>query len=138
MPQEPYKNDKSKLPRFNQRPTENGENNSPKKGPRFSIYWIYAIIFAVLIGFQLFNFSSSTSDINQSQFENLIRNGEVEKYTIVSNRSLVRVKLNDKGIQAEQGKNNFGKNLKSSDDYHASFKVASVESFKDDMRDFYK
>jgi AFG3 family protein len=136
MPQEPYKNDKSKLPRFNQKPNENGENNSPKKGPRFSIYWIYAIIFAVLIGFQLFNFSSSTSDLNQSQFENLIRNGEVAKYTIISNRNVVRVKLNDAGIKNEEGK--VGKNLKASDDYHASFKIASVESFKDDMRDFYK
>lgn len=136
MPQEPYKNDKSKLPRFNQKPpNENGENNSPKKGPRFSIYWIYAIIFAVLIGFQLFNFSSSTSDINQSQFENLIRNGEIAKYTIISNRNVVRVKLNDVGIRNEEGK--VGKNLKPSDDYHASFKIASVESFKDDMRDFY-
>ena len=104
MPQEPYKNDKSKLPRFNQRPNENGENNSPRKGPRFSIYWIYAIIFAVLIGFQLFNFSSSTADINQSQFENLIRNGTVEKYIIVSNRNIVRVKLNANGVKSEEGK----------------------------------
>lgn len=136
MPQEPYKSDKSKLPRFNQRPTENGDNNSPKKGPRFSIYWIYAIIFAVLIGFQLFNYSSSTSDINQSQFENLVRNGEVEKYTIVSNRNAVRVKLNEKGIRNEEGK--VGKNLKASDDYHTSFKIASVESFSADMRDFFK
>jgi len=136
MPQEPYKNDKSKLPRFNQRPNENGENNTPRKGPRFSIYWIYAIIFAVLIGFQLFNFSSSTADINQSQFENLIRNGEVSKYIIVSNRNMVRVKLNETGIRNEEGK--VGKNLKPNDDYHAAFKIASVESFKDDMREFYK
>jgi AFG3 family protein len=135
MPQEPYKNDKSRLPKFNQRPTENGDN-SPRKGPRFSIYWIYAIIFAVLIGFQLFNFSSTSADINQSQFEALIRNGEVSKYTIISNRNVVRVKLNDAGIRNEEGK--VGKNLKASDEYHASFKIASVESFKDDMREFYK
>jgi AFG3 family protein len=136
MPQEPYKNDKSRLPKFNQRPTENGDSNSPRKGPRFSIYWIYAIIFAVLIGFQLFNFSSTSADINQSQFESLIRNGEVAKYTIISNRNVVRVKLNDAGIRNEEGK--VGKNLKAGDDYHASFKIASVESFKDDMREFYK
>jgi AFG3 family protein len=136
MPQEPYKNDKSRLPKFNQRPTENGDNNSPRKGPRFSIYWIYAIIFAVLIGFQLFNFSSTSADINQSQFESLIRSGEVAKYTIISNRNVVRVKLNDAGVRNEEGK--VGKNLKVNDDFHASFKIASVESFKDDMRDFYK
>ena len=139
MPQEQYnKNEKSKLPKFSQRPNENGENNSPRKGPRFSIYWIYAIIFAVLIGMQLFNFSSTTSDINQSQFEDLIRKGEVAKYTIVSNRNVVRVKLNETGIQNEQGKGSFEKNLKANDEYHASFKIASVESFKDDMREFYK
>ncbi len=137
MPQEPYKNDKSKLPRFNQRPpSENGENNNPRKGPRFSIYWIYAIIFAVLIGFQLFNFSSGSAEINQSQFQDLIHNGEVAKYTIVSNRNLVRVKLKPEAIAKEEGK--IGKNLKANDDYQASFKIASVESFKDDMRDFYK
>ncbi|HTM91857.1 MAG TPA: ATP-dependent metallopeptidase FtsH/Yme1/Tma family protein, partial [Flavisolibacter sp.] len=139
MPQEQYnKNEKSKFPKFSQRPNENGDNNSPRKGPRFSIYWIYAIIFAVLIGMQLFNFSSTTSDINQSQFEDLIRKGEVGKYTIVSNRNVVRVKLNETGIQNEQGKGSFEKNLKANDEYHASFKIASVESFKDDMREFYK
>ena len=135
MPQEPYKNDKSKLPRFNQRPNENGENNSPRKGPRFSIYWIYAIIFAVLIGFQLFNFSSSTADISQSTFTDMLANGEVAKYTIISNRNLVRIKLKPEALAKEEGR--IGKNLKPNDEYHASFKIPSVESFKDDMRAFY-
>ena len=30
------------------------DDNNPRKGPRFSIYWIWAIIFAVLVGFQIF------------------------------------------------------------------------------------
>jgi len=136
MPQEPYKNDKTKLPKFNQRPNENGENNSPRKGPRFSIYWIYAIIFAVLIGMQLFNFSSNTGSIDQGQFEQMLRNGEVADYTIVSNRNVVRVKLKPEALPKYEGK--IGKNLKASEDYQASFKIASVESFKDDMRDFWK
>jgi AFG3 family protein len=136
MPQEPYKNDKTKLPKFNQRPNENGENNSPRKGPRFSIYWIYAIIFAVLIGMQLFNFSSTTGSIDQGQFEQMLRNGEVADYTIVSNRNVVRVKLKPEALPKYEGK--IGKNLKASEDYQASFKIASVESFKDDMRDFWK
>lgn len=135
MPQDQYKNDK-KFSKFPPRPSDNGENNSPKKGPRFSIYWIYAIIFAVLIGFQLFNFSSSSADINQSDFENLLTKNEVAKYTIVSNRNIVRVQLKPDAIPKEEGK--IGKNLKASDDYQASFKIASVESFSADMRDFFK
>ena len=60
----------------------------------------------------------------------------LKKYIIVSNRNIVRVKLNANGVKSEEGK--IGKNLKTNDDYHAAFKIASVESFKDDMREFYK
>lgn len=136
MPQDKYKNDnKTKLPKFAPRSNDGGDN-SPRKGPRFSIYWIYAIIFAVLIGFQFFGFSSNTADINQSQFEQLVRDTLVAKYTIISNRNIVRVKLTPEGVTKEEGK--IGKNLKASDDYQASFKIASVESFSADMRDFFK
>ena len=55
MSQEQYnKDERQKLPRFNNRPNGDDNNSTPKKGPRFSIYWIYAIIFAVLIGVQLY------------------------------------------------------------------------------------
>ena len=133
MSQEPNKNDNKRLPKFSNRPTDG--DTPPRKGPKFSIYWIYAIIFAILIGLQVFNpFTSGTGEITQSQFEDLLRKDEVAKYTIVSNRNLVRVKLRPEALPAHEGK--IGKNLKANDDYHASFKIASVESFKDDMRDF--
>ena len=98
MSQEPYnKNDRSNLPRFNNRPT--GDDNTPRKGPRFSIYWVYAIIFAVLIGFQLFSpFSSSTAKTTPNEFKQMILRGDVEKYTIISNRSIVKVYLNAASI----------------------------------------
>ena len=138
MSQEPYKNDnKPKLPKFSNRPNNNdGEN--PRKGPRFSIYWVYAIIFAVLIGFQLFggSFSSGNAEIDQAQFEQMLRDGDLSQYTIVSNRNVVRIKLRNDALPKYEGK--ISKNLKESDEYHASFKIASVESFKDDMREFFK
>ena len=136
MSQEPHKNDNKRLPKFSGRPGEGGDNGQ-KKGPRFSIYWIYAIIFAILIGFQVFNpFSSGTGEITQSVFEDMIRKGEVAKYTIISNRNVVRVKLKPEALAAHEGK--IGKNLNAKDDFHASFKIPSVESFKDDMREFNK
>jgi AFG3 family protein len=100
MPQEPYnKNDRSNLPRFNNRPT--GDENTPRKGPRFSIYWIYAIIFAVLIGFQIWGpgFSSSTTETSPNEFKQMVLNGEVSKYIIISNRSIVRVYLTPSGVE---------------------------------------
>jgi len=99
MSQEPYnKNDRSNLPRFNNRPT--GDDNTPRKGPRFSIYWVYAIILAVLIGFQLFNpFASSTGKTTPNEFKKMILQNDVEKYTIISNRNIVRVYLKPSGIE---------------------------------------
>jgi AFG3 family protein len=141
MSQDPYKNDnKTKLPKFSNRPGEGGDN-TPRKGPRFSIYWIYAIIFAILIGFQLFGpFATTSTQINQSQFEQMLKDGDVDKYTIVSNRNLVRLKVKPESLPKYEGEGNgkLGKNLKANDDYHASFKIASIESFKDDIRDFKK
>ena len=94
MPQEPIKRDDHKIPRFGNRPTGEDPNQPPKKGPRFSIYWIYAIIFAVLIGFQLFGpFSPNMAKIKSLDFRNMLINGEVEKYTIIDNRKTVKIYL---------------------------------------------
>jgi len=106
MPQEPYnKNDRSNLPRFNNRPN-NGEDNTPRKGPRFSIYWIYAIIFALLIGFQLFGpgFSSSTAETSPNEFKQMVLNGDIDKYLIISNRSIVRIYLKPSSIDKYKSK----------------------------------
>jgi len=136
MSQEPYKQDnKPKLPKFSTRP--GGEPDGSKKGPRFSIYWVYAIIAIILIGFNFLNpFNSSTGTINQNQFEEMLKGGEVSKYTIISNRNIVRVKLTGEAITKYEGK--IGKNLRAEDEAHTTFKIGSVDSFKDDMREFYR
>ncbi|MEJ7913490.1 MAG: ATP-dependent metallopeptidase FtsH/Yme1/Tma family protein, partial [Chitinophagaceae bacterium] len=136
MSQEPFKQDnKSKLPKFSNRSGDGGD--SPNKGPRFSIYWVYAIIFAVLIGFQFFSpFSASSGQIDQNQFEQMLKNGDVAKYTTISNRNIVRVQLKKEALAKYEGK--VGKNLKPTDEAHAYFAIASVDSWKDDERAFYK
>jgi AFG3 family protein len=142
MSQDPYKNDsKSRMPKFsNKGPgAPGGDGEPPRKGPRFSIYWVYAIIFAVLIGFQFFggSFSQNNQEISQSDFEKMLKEGDVQKYVIVANRNIVRVKLKDAALPKYQN-SKLGKNLKPSDEFHGRFTIASVESFKDDERDFYK
>ncbi len=137
MSQEPYnKNERPNLPRFNNRPP--GDDNTPKKGPRFSIYWVYAIIFAVLIGFQLFNFSSNLTQVDEGRFEQMLKEGDVKKYLIVSNRNTVKVTLKPDRIAKHQAtlKKNFGK--VDPEGPHMYFKIVSGESFRDDMREFEK
>ena len=136
MSQEPYnKNDRSNLPRFNNRPT--GDDNTPRKGPRFSIYWIYAIIFAVLIGFQLYNpFGGSTAKTTPNEFKQMILRGDVEKYTIISNRNIVKVYLNPSSIDNYRTRLKTALNGKvSPDGPHFYFKYSG--DFEKQMADFY-
>jgi AFG3 family protein len=142
MPQEPSynKNEKNIPPRFGNR--QNGEEpgQPPRKGPRFSIYWIYAIIFAVLIGFQIFGtFTSSMTEISQDKFIDMMRKGDIASYTIVSNRNKVKVALKESSIPAYEKdlkKANFtGKTSKEGP--HMYFNIGTVDSFKDDMRQLF-
>jgi cell division protease FtsH len=136
MSQEPYnKNDRSNLPRFNNRPT--GDDNTPRKGPRFSIYWVYAIIFAVLIGFQLYNpFSSSLGKTTPNEFKQMVLRGDVEKYTIISNRNIVKVFLTPASIDNYRAKLKAGLNGKiSPEGPHFYFKYSG--DFEKQMADFY-
>jgi AFG3 family protein len=143
MPQEPSynnKNEKNIPPRFGNR--QNGEEpgQPPRKGPKFSIYWIYAIIFAVLIGFQLFGtFAPSMTEIDQDRFIEMMRKGDVASYKIVSNRNKVKVTLKEPSIPAYEKdlkKGNFtGKTSKEGP--HMYFNIGTVDSFKDDMRQLY-
>lgn len=136
----PYnKNEKNIPPRFGNR--QNGEEpgQPPRKGPKFSIYWIYAIIFAVLIGFQLWGgLSPNMKEIDQETFTDILRKGDVKQYTVISNRNKVKVTLKDTSIPK------YEKDLKKSingklttEGPHMIFSIVSGDSFKDDMRQFY-
>lgn len=96
MSQEPYnKEERPRLPRFNNRPNNgSGDDNNPRRGPKFSIYWVYAIIFALLIGISMFGpFTGNVVETSPNKFKQMILDGDVQKYTIVSNRNMVRVFL---------------------------------------------
>ncbi len=90
MAQDDSKQTDRSFPRL--RPKEDG--STPRKGPKFNIYWIWAIIFAVLVGFQ---FSGSLTpdakpiDSEQEFRNNMLEKGDVEKLVLVTNKNLVRV-----------------------------------------------
>jgi cell division protease FtsH len=137
MSQEQPTRDKNQ--RFGNRPPGDDPNQPPKKGPRFSIYWIYAIIFAVLIGFQLFGpFSSSTAKSNSSEFKEMLANGDIKKYTIIENRKNVKVTLKADSIKKYEKliKDRGGKINKEGP--HFSFKITGGETFQKEISEFRK
>ena len=115
-----------------------GAGKSPKKTPRFSFYWIYAIVFAVLIGMQLFGpLAPNMAKSNEKEFKQLVIKGQVDKYQIIDNRNTVRVFLNDSGLvaQAVRLKEIGGKVTKQGP--HMSFRITGGEAFQKSMSDLY-
>ncbi len=76
---------------------ENNKNNKPEiKKPKFNAYWIYIAIFLVFIGLQFFggNSLSAPEKTTQVEFQNMLREGDVEKIEII-NKKLAKVYLTD-------------------------------------------
>jgi len=72
------------------------ENNSntPKK-PRFSSWWIYGVIIALILGFQFISSSSfsSTKKTTTSELQEYLRNGDISKILIITNARQAKVFL---------------------------------------------
>ncbi|HSU28332.1 MAG TPA: ATP-dependent zinc metalloprotease FtsH [Chitinophagaceae bacterium] len=139
MSQEQPNRDTNRPPRFGNRPPGDDPNQPPRKGPRFSIYWIYAIIFAVLIGFQIFGpFSPNMVKIKSIDFRTMVKNGDIEKYTIVDNRKTVKVYLKKDSIKKYESKLKKKMGKISDDGPHMYFKVTSGDAFMKEMTEYYK
>ncbi len=138
MAQEPNRNE-NRQPRMGNRPGGGEDpNQPPKKGPRFSMYWIYAIIFALLIGFSWFSpFSANMVKTNNLAFKSMLLSGEVSKYEIVDNRKTVKIYLTPAAIEKHKTELKEGVTGKINEKGpHMSFKFSG--DFEKQIDDFYK
>jgi len=81
-------------------PSQPGQpNQNQNKKKRFNFMWIYAILFAILIGFNVFFNDTATphEDIDQGQFIEMLKNEEVGKIELV-NKEDAEIFLNQKGL----------------------------------------
>jgi cell division protease FtsH len=91
MSQENF-NKNDKFPRF--QPNRDENNNSSKKGPKFSNYWIWLILLATVIGFAIYGpFAKKTETITVGEFKEMLRKHHVESYVEIPNKNLVRVSI---------------------------------------------
>lgn len=76
------------------------DNNSNPNKPRFSSWWIYGLIAALLIGFQFFGTGSfnSTKKTTTSELQEYLRNGDIAKILIITNTRQAKVFLTDEAL----------------------------------------
>ena len=65
------------------------------KLPKFNIFWLYAIILAVLIGLYMINNDSYTKPVDWTQFEKYVQHGGVTDIIVVANKNVAEGVLTD-------------------------------------------
>jgi AFG3 family protein len=136
MSQDDSRQNDRNFPRF--RPREDGSGNN-RKGPKFNIYWVWAIIFAVLVGFQLFgSFSPDAKEINELEFYKMLEAGDIEKLNTVTNKNIVRVYIKKDRLENYRGK--LPKNWVGAGDKgpHFEFRIIKAENFDEKLVKFYE
>ncbi|WP_036383059.1 ATP-dependent zinc metalloprotease FtsH [Muricauda sp. MAR_2010_75] len=81
---------------------ENNPNTPPKK-PRFSSWWIYGVVIALIIGFQFFGGSTftNTEKTTTSELQEFLRNGDIDKIIIITNTRQAKVFLTDEALKKD-------------------------------------
>ena len=127
------------LPKIN---PEKGDGQ--KKGPKFTIYWIYAIIAIVLLSAQFLKMSPDLAPTSQQEyFDQMLIPGDVQKIEIVKNKERVRVYIKPERLSKDFYVTKFKKDLSKEKGKIQNVPLfefeltGDVKNFKDDLKDVY-
>jgi len=108
-------------------------NLTPRKGPKFNVYWIYGIIILAVFGANFFgNFGAGTGDRSFDDFRDFLNKGQVAKVVVINNEH-VDVYLKPGAIPAPPA--NKLPSMASGNDKSPAFKfkIGTVEQFNKDL-----
>ena len=120
----------------------NGGDKTPRRTPRFSIYWIYALVAIVLIAYNFFNWQApDVQKTTEQEFkEKMLKGGDVNKIDKVRNKELVRVYIKPESLSKDFYHSKFPQPVKK--DIATTplfeFRVSDWESFNRSLDQFYK
>jgi AFG3 family protein len=120
------------------------DKNGTRKGPRFSIYWIYAIVAITLIGYQVMRgVQPDASDITELKFrQDMLTKNDVEKVEPVMNKNIVRVFIKKDSLNKPYYKDLLGERWvyasSSKDAPHFQFTYSKVEDYQQNLDEYFK
>jgi len=119
------------------------DNKSNTKKPKFSSYWIYAVILIVIIGINLFSGSGSWQKLNPttpSELQEYLKNGDVEKILIITNTRQAKVFLKQEALTKEVHKDTESKSFipSSGKTPHYELKFGDLQNFEIELKETVK
>jgi len=119
------------------------KGGAPKKGPKFNIYWIYAIVAIILLSAQFMRFSPDLSKTSKQEFiSKMLIQGDVERMDIVKNKDRIRVYIKPDSLRKDFYVSRFKKDLSKEKAKVTGvplfeFEVVDLKSFNDELKDIY-
>jgi ATP-dependent metalloprotease FtsH len=112
-------------------------NPQKKNKPKFSFYWIYAILALVFIGIQYFNYSNPVKEIMWTRLETMLEKQDVEKIVIINKEKaeiyIKKEKFKSDTAYKEFLKKSFTSTLSTSPQYF--YQIGSEEIFNGLLKD---
>jgi ATP-dependent metalloprotease FtsH len=112
--------------------------NPPRKNrPRFSFYWIYAILAIIFIAIQYFNYSNPTKETTWPKLEEMLTKQDVEKIVVINKEKaeiyIKKAKLQSDTAYKEFQKKSFGSYSGNNPQYF--YQIGSEEIFNVLLKD---
>ena len=133
--------------KVNQNPSDAEKDQDPnKKKPKFSIFWVYGIMLALIIGYNVYRPNAASGvEINNLDFYSMMRQGDVQSVKVVGNKKLVRVTIKPDQLSKDSAgyfKKLFGENYDAikrlNNTPQTFFKIIKDEVFASQLEDFYQ
>ena len=130
------------------KPTKGSDNQEDKsgikKGPKFSITWIYAVVAIFILGYQLVRgVTPEAKEISELQFRrDMLLNNDVEKIEPVMNKNIVRIYIKKESLNKDYYKKLLGdkwKLISKTQEFpHFEFQYSKVDDYQNTLVDYFK
>ncbi|MES2374669.1 MAG: ATP-dependent zinc metalloprotease FtsH [Bacteroidota bacterium] len=119
------------------------KGEGPRKGPKFSIYWIYAIIAGVLLLANFYRGTPETIKVSEGDFRrSMLLQGDVEKLDLVKNKDKVRVYIKQDSLYKKFYVDKLQKTVLSKEKLKNvplfEFEVSDSKTYPESLRQFAK
>ena len=107
----------------------NNSEDSPARRPKFNIYWLYIVLFAIFIGMQFLNFDTKKIEIDYRTFAyDMLQPGDVEKIVVI-NRELAEIYIKPDRLHDAKYKKHFQAGKEPQEGPQFSMPIGSIDEF---------
>lgn len=111
------------------------KGNSNEGGPKFSSYWIYAVIALFLLGLNFYTMSEGSRDpIQYDRLEEMIADEAVEDIIVITNLKQAQIYIKEEKLTEERYKD-AAQGSFSRDRFHYRMVIGSTDQFSNDLKE---